>query len=137
MKKKYLAYYENEWPANITELTAVENKPFVGYLKDVGVQFTVIPAPVEGPSANEIWYKSINNEKLEFILDFTFTEDGFRSAFKAIPTVGTYKSSQFGEYTITSHEYDPDLGWVVIRFEDSVQEVPFSLYEYTDLAGGS
>jgi hypothetical protein len=37
MKKKYLAYYENEWPANIAELTALENKPFVGYLKDAGV----------------------------------------------------------------------------------------------------
>jgi hypothetical protein len=35
--KKYLAYYENEWPANIAELTAVENKPFVGYLKGEGV----------------------------------------------------------------------------------------------------
>lgn len=30
-KKKYLAFYETEWPANIAELTAVENKPFVGY----------------------------------------------------------------------------------------------------------
>ena len=43
--KKHLAYYETEWPANITELTAVENKPFVGYLKDGGVQYTVIPVP--------------------------------------------------------------------------------------------
>ena len=25
--RKYLAYYETEWPANIAELTAVENKP--------------------------------------------------------------------------------------------------------------
>lgn len=41
--KKYLAYYENEWPANIAELTAVENKPFVGYLKGEEVKFTVIP----------------------------------------------------------------------------------------------
>ena len=58
MKKKYLAYYENEWPANITELTALENKPFVGYLKDKGIQYTVVPAPVEGPADNEIWYTS-------------------------------------------------------------------------------
>ena len=35
--KKYLAYYETEWPANIAELTAVKNKPFVGYLKGEGV----------------------------------------------------------------------------------------------------
>lgn len=41
--KKYLAYYETEWPANIAELTAVENKPFVGYLKDKEVVYTVIP----------------------------------------------------------------------------------------------
>ena len=48
--RKYLAYYETEWPANIADLTAVENKPFVGYLKGEGVQFTVIPKPVtDGP----------------------------------------------------------------------------------------
>lgn len=47
--KKYLAYYETEWPANIAELTAVENKPFVGYLKGEGVQFTVVPAKEEEP----------------------------------------------------------------------------------------
>lgn len=59
--KKYLAYYENEWPVNIAELTAVENKPFVGYLKGEGVQFTVIPAPVVGPDDNEIWYTTVDN----------------------------------------------------------------------------
>ncbi len=40
--RKYLAYYENEWPANIAELTAVENKPFVGYLEGEGVKYTII-----------------------------------------------------------------------------------------------
>ena len=60
--KKYLAYYENEWPANIAELTAVENKPFVGYLKGEGVSYTVIPEPVVGPADNEIWYTSTDGE---------------------------------------------------------------------------
>lgn len=64
MKKKYLAYYENEWPANIAELTAVENKPFVGYLKDQGVQFTVVPVPVEGPADNEIWYTTTDGNPI-------------------------------------------------------------------------
>ena len=54
--RKYLAYYENEWPANIAELTAVENKPFVGYLKSgKEVRYTVIP---EVQPNNEIWYTS-------------------------------------------------------------------------------
>lgn len=53
--KKYLAFYENEWPANITELTAIENKPFVGYLKGQGVSYTVIPAKEEPAS-----YKSVD-----------------------------------------------------------------------------
>lgn len=44
--KKYLAYYETEWPANIAELTAIENKPFVGYLKGEGAAFTVIPKEI-------------------------------------------------------------------------------------------
>ena len=55
--KKYLAFYETEWPANIAELTAVENKPFVGYLKGQGVSFTVVPKPQPN---NEIWYTSRN-----------------------------------------------------------------------------
>ena len=46
--KKYLAYYENEWPANIAELTAIENKPFVGYLKaNKEVKYTDI---ITGPA---------------------------------------------------------------------------------------
>lgn len=63
--KKYLAFYENEWPANIAELTAVENKPFVGYLKGQGVQFTVIPKPVVGPANNEIWYTTVDESIIE------------------------------------------------------------------------
>ena len=48
--KKHLAYYETEWPANIAELTAVENWPFVGYLEGEGVSYTVIPEKVvSGP----------------------------------------------------------------------------------------
>ena len=31
---RYLEYYENEWPENIAELAAIENKLFVGYLKN-------------------------------------------------------------------------------------------------------
>ena len=60
--KKYLAFYENEWPANIAELTAIENKPFVGYLKGEGVSFTVIPKPATGPADNEIWYTSTDKQ---------------------------------------------------------------------------
>lgn len=59
--KKYLAFYENEWPANIAELTAVENKPFVGYLKGQGVQFTVIPKPLVQRNC-EVWYTTSNGE---------------------------------------------------------------------------
>jgi hypothetical protein len=54
--RKYLAYYETEWPANIAELTAVENKPFVGYLKGEGVSYTVIPPPT--PETWKIYYTS-------------------------------------------------------------------------------
>ena len=53
--RKYLAYYENEWPANIAELTAVKNKPFVGVCGRE-VQFTVIPPPT--PETWKIYYTS-------------------------------------------------------------------------------
>lgn len=45
--KKYLAFYETEWPSDIAELTAIENKPFVGYLKGEEVKFTVVPKIIE------------------------------------------------------------------------------------------
>ena len=45
--KRYLEYYENEWPENIEELRAVENKPFVGYLNGGGIKYTVIPKPAD------------------------------------------------------------------------------------------
>lgn len=63
--KKHLAYYETEWPANIAELTAVENKPFVGYLKGEGVQYTVIPGPVVLPPESEIWYTTTDGNIIQ------------------------------------------------------------------------
>lgn len=59
--KKYLACYETEWPANIAELTAIENWPFVGYLKGKEVKYTIVSAPAEGPANNEIWYTSVGD----------------------------------------------------------------------------
>ena len=58
--KKHLTYYETAWPADIAELTAVENKPFVGYLKKKGVKYTIIPQPIASPADNEIWYTTKN-----------------------------------------------------------------------------
>ena len=60
--KKYLAYYENEWPANIAELTAIENKPFVGYLKGEGVKFTELPnvGPTDGDPITDSYLNSIS-----------------------------------------------------------------------------
>ena len=73
--KKYLAYYENELPANIAELTAVENKPFVGYLKGEGVRYTVIPEPVVGPPDNEIWYTTTDGLKITPYVPYAFNND--------------------------------------------------------------
>lgn len=38
--RKYLAFYENEWPVNIEELVSFNNGPFVGYLKNKAIKFT-------------------------------------------------------------------------------------------------
>ena len=78
--KKYLAYYESEWPANIAELTAVENKPFVGYLKGAEVQYTFIPKPVvSGPWVTftaEEDNSSIGLEKLSTNQTLEYSQDG-------------------------------------------------------------
>ena len=95
--KKYLAYYENEWPANIAELTALENKPFVGYLKDAEVKFTVVPKPVTGPADNEIWYTSTDES-----------------------VVTPYKTSAFGA-NIVSNTYENGKG--VISFDGEVTSI--------------
>lgn len=65
MSKKYLAYYETEWPANIAELTAVENKPFVGYLKGEGVQFTVIPEEIPQATPTRLVYTTTDNNRID------------------------------------------------------------------------
>lgn len=110
MKKKYLAYYENEWPANIAELTALENKPFVGYLKDQGVQFTVVPAPVKVPADNEIWYTTVDNTVLnpQISVDDTFGAN------------------------IVSNTYENGKG--VIVFDNNVTGIPMHSFQSNNLA---
>jgi hypothetical protein len=86
--RKYLAYYENEWPANIAELTAVKNKPFVGYL-DMGVEgqtlvFTkLMPNPI--PETWKIYYTSKDGNVV--------TPDNIR-AFGANIVSNTYENEQ-------------------------------------------
>ena len=99
--KKYLAYYETEWPVNIAELTAVENKPFVGYLKGQGVSFTVIPKPVVGPADNEIWYSTVDHVSYESLDAAGLTGDG--------------------EMTVEILPYDTDLDRGVLRFNKDVR----------------
>jgi hypothetical protein len=95
--KKYLAYYENEWPADIAELTAVENKPFIGYLKGEGLAYTVVPEPVTGPADNEIWYTS---------------SDG---------NIVTPKKTDVFGVNIVSNTYEDGNG--VIKFDNSVTSI--------------
>ena len=105
--RKYLAFYENEWPANIAELTAVENKPFVGYLKGEGVQFTVVPKPATGPADNEIWYTTVDGS----IIETTAPIDSEWAMMFGTPMV--------------SHTYKNGRG--VMVFENYVQHIgPFS-----------
>lgn len=102
--KKHLAYYENEWPANITELTAIENKPFVGYLKSgKQVRYTVIPKAAEGPANNEIWYTS--------------------STGNVVPPYG----ATFGA-SIVTNTYEDDKG--VIKFNNSVTIIGERAFAY-------
>ena len=56
--RKYLELFTDGFDATVAEKTKVENWPYVGYSPSEGVVFTVIPAPVEGPADNEIWYTS-------------------------------------------------------------------------------
>lgn len=111
--KKHLAYYENEWPANIAELTAVENKPFVGYLKGEGVSYTVIPKAAEGPANNEIWYSTIEHE-----------------AYKSFDAVGLTGDS---EMTVEILPYDTELDRGILRFSKDLSELQ-GKEEYSDVA---
>ena len=121
--KKYLAYYENEWPADIAELTAVENKPFVGYLKDQGVQFTVVPAKdpvVEGPADSEIWYKTNDNQKGMFS-DCYYGFNEMRSyGVPGDEGFIDWHDDQNNVYNVISHEYNPQTGYMVIKFDKAL-----------------
>ena len=97
--RKHLAYYETEWPANIAELTAVENKPFVGYLKDSGVQYTVIPGPVVLPPESEIWYTTTDGNPISIAY-----QNYFGSAF-------------------VSNTYENGRG--IIKFNGPITDIPY------------
>ena len=102
--KKHLAYYENEWPTNIVELTAVENKPFVGYLGGTKeVKYTVIPEPITEQPNNEIWYTS--------------------STGNVVPPYG----ATFGSGIVTN-TYEDDKG--VIKFNNSVTIIGNYAFRY-------
>lgn len=144
--KKYLAYYETEWPANIAELTAVENKPFVGYLGGTKeVKYTVIPEPVTGPADNEIWYRTNNNLPVSF---YVIPVSKSRAAVydsQELPQKiedqlmpGTMVSSDDASitYTVMSHEYNENTGYFVIAFDKTVTKNCISLGYYTGGSGG-
>lgn len=117
--RKYLAYYETEWPANIAELTAVENKPFVGYLKGEGVKFTIIPAPVEGPANNEIWYTTVDGN----IFDIA----------NAIQDTESLLSLSYTGPNIISNEFDSNKKVYIVTFDKEITHfgiTPISNYNY-------
>jgi hypothetical protein len=104
--KKYLAYYENEWPANIAELTAVENKPFVGYLKGKGMSFTVVPKLQPN---NEIWFKA----------NQTMVESDITAAYTNANVIGL------------KHEDD----WYKIVYDDVVTSIDWANWENPGVLG--
>ena len=106
--KKYLAYYENEWPANIAELTAVENKPFVGYLKDEGVQFTVIPTPATEPADNEIWYTTTDGGMIDQFYFFRETSTGYERY--------TYTQNYRNDRWVVSLNGNPTIDGIAIGY---------------------
>ena len=122
--KKHLAYYENEWPANIAELTAIENKPFVGYLKGTGVQFTVIPAPIKLQPNNEIWYTTSDGLIHEF--DDTYIDANLVSnTYKDGLGIAVFDK----DITKISSEYAISRGGGYIH--SMIKRVPVNEYVYT------
>jgi hypothetical protein len=95
--KKYLAFYENEWPANIAELTAIENKPFVGVCGEE-VKFTVIPKPVA--ETWKIYYTSSDESVIT-----PYKPDGFSAAIVSNTYEGGTGVIVF-DGPVTSIEYD-------------------------------
>lgn len=112
--KKYLAYYENEWPANIAELTAVENKPFVGYLKGEGVSYTVVPEPVVGPADNEIWYTTVDGNSLNLHRDYMHIACG------EYDSENEYIDKSYDVF-IVSNTYNNGIG--IIKFDRPITEI--------------
>ena len=119
--KKYLAYYENEWPANIAELTAVENKPFVGYLEGTKeVKYTVIPAAVELPPDNEIWYTSSDGEVVNPGRTYVFGANIVSNTYKDGKGVITFDGPVTG---IGYYAFYEDLTMTSITIPNSVTSI--------------
>ena len=123
--RKYLVYCENEWPANIAELTAIENKPFVGYLKaNKEVRYTDI---ITGPADNEIWYKNGSSTKSTFACMRVGDTPDDDTIERFIPENG----QTIGGYNIISHEYNSSTGWFIIKCDSVITSTFLSLQEQT------
>jgi hypothetical protein len=104
--RKYLEYFDGNFPSDIAEKTSIDNWPYVGY-SDEGVVFTVIPTPVEGPANNEIWYTSSDGSIINPI------------------------NPQYFGANIISNTYNDGKG--IITFDGDVTEIPFQAFAESPL----
>jgi hypothetical protein len=129
--KKYLAYYENEWPANIAELTSIENKPFVGYLGGTKeVKYTVIPKPAHiyawekyNIPNDEIWYTTRSGNKLQLV-----GGDIERADFYTFELEPGYVIDNERNNEVLSHEFDEEKQVFVIKCSQDIVECNLMLY---------
>ncbi len=60
---KYLELFKGTFDDSIGTKTKPENKPYIGYsLTEGKMTYTVVPAKVEGPADNEIWYTTTTGD---------------------------------------------------------------------------
>lgn len=123
MTHEYLKLFPNGFDETVPSRRAYENWPFVGHDSVTGeVVYTVIPATVDGPANNEIWYTTLDKSTTRCFLDY------YRH-----PTINTY--DEIGKWVyeepikniyINSISYTPCFGSASVeedRFDYNIESI--------------
>lgn len=91
---------------------------------------------------DEIWYTTVNGEKAEFGSPYTSTstvddeENNFQSGIPGEPGLENWYTPSGDIYTVISHEYNPKVGYFIIKFDKPIKEYVLQTYDPLGSSGG-
>lgn len=118
---KYLELVKGLFTAD-NEVRAQQADPYVAYSIEADkFMFNLPPEPVTGPTDNEIWYKT-SDDQLAYCVDMQG-----ELGDEVITTYSIEEGNTYRDYTIISHTKN-EQGWFVIKCDKPITHTFFMLY---------